>query len=473
MSTLRVRKCGYCKETGHNSRTCNKKLQDMYARQQLEQNQQGQQPQTQAEPQQEQSTPGKLDLGMLPLGNRQVFVSLIPSQAESVIVKYQPEVQVSCVIPPQDIVAMYGYGRGANRKKPLNITTPHLIMSCGYGDVPNPRTYMRVMRPYTFWAIDTSRNDEIWTKPYLFSNVWTNGKVCFGGLKPSSLRQAYNTFWSSGFNGELYREEQGIKHICSKKVHNYRHHRGHSCDPTKKQHSCACSKTTFHRHNRSDGQRGGCGCTSVTASKSCKGACQYAEETRCDCCNAIKARQQAALQADATLGTRKLAKLATTDNLPYPGCGCTFRHKRGCGCGKNTCNCPCQCACCTATCNHGNCQCSCCKNECSCSCRCNIETIYQTHLETYHDVQIKNQKWVKRSQVFCGSRFWAAPQGADGVLLSNERLLLNAIPRKYWRKDQNGNALVIALANRRTDGAWEFESGGFTFQLSPQNVVSK
>jgi hypothetical protein len=59
------------------------------------------------------------------------------------------------------------------------------------------------------------------------------------------------------------------------------------------------------------------------------------------------------------------------------------------------------------------------------------------------------------------------------VLISNDRTLLNAIPKKFWRKDHHGNPLVIALANKSDTGVWEFESGGFLFQLASENVVSK
>ena len=472
MSTVRVRKCGYCREIGHNSRTCPKKLRELYVQQQTPQQNTTQQTAQTAERPKQGNTLGKLDLGQILLP-RSVFVSLIPSQTESVIVKYQPSVQVSCVIPPQEHTAMYDYGRGISQKKPLKITSPHLIMSCGYSDIPNPVSYKRLVQPYTFWVIDTERKGDIYVKPYLFSNVWANGKVCFGGLKPASLRQAYNFYWSSGFNGELYREENGIRHICNNKRHSYRMHRGHSCDPSFKQHGCQCSRKTFHRHNMTDGQRGGCGCTAVGASKSCKGSCQHAEETRCDCCRAIKAHQSAAKIADPNIGVRKLGRLASVEDGPYPGCGCGFRHKRGCACAKNTCSCPCSCPCCSSACNHGVCRCSCCKEECNCPCRCSAQLMYQRHLETYHDVQIKRQKWDKRNQVFCGSKFWAAPRGADGILISNERSLLGFIPKKFWRKDQHGNPMVIALANRHKNGHWEFESGGFTFSLSSENVISK
>lgn len=468
MSAVRIRKCGICKQQGHNSRTCPQKTSAaaQTAEVAAPQLQQPQQPQ-------QLTADGKPDLGLLNIGNRQVFINLLPSQAESVIVKYQPDVQISCVIPPQKFPISYAYNRSTRNKATLDITTPTLIMSCGYGEVPNTRNYQRSLRPYTLWIIDTQRKSQIYVKPYLFANVWENGKICFGGLKPSSLRQAYNYYWTSSFNGELFREVPGITHTCNNKLHSFAYHNGHKCDPTKKKHTCDCPRVTFHKHNKSHGSRGGCGCTSVGRSKACRGACEYSSETQCDCCRAIKAVQEQAKLLDPNIGVRKLAKLSVVEGAEYPGCGCDFRHKRGCGCGKLNCSCECFCDCCKATCDHSVCECSCCKDTCNCRCRCTTDDRFKKHLQVYHEKLMGNQRWKRRNELFCGTKFWASPRGGHGTLLTNDKNLLNKVPRNFWRKDQNGQPLLIALANRKVDGNWIFESGGFVFELAAPNVVAR
>lgn len=494
MSTVSIRRCGVCKLSGHNSRTCPSRAlqaairlaeqtaQSLAARgQEL---QEGTTQAAQAQPASQTPAPQpaaspvphpnqKPDLGLLSIGARQVFVSLLPSQAESVIVKYQPEIQVSCVIPPQKFPISYAFSRSTNRKRKLDITTPTLIMSCGYGDVPTPRTYKRVLRPYTLWVIDTQRKNKIYGKPYLFANVYESGKICFGNLQPSSLRQAYNYYWTSSFNAELYRVSRVITHSCNNKAHTLSFHNGHRCDPTKKIHTCACPRITFHQHRQSDGVRGGCGCRNVGKSKSCRGACDNSQTSSCDCCRAIQAVQAEARLADPNIGQRKLSKLAVVEGRDYPGCGCTYRHKRGCNCTYARCACECHCACCTETCSHETCVCSCCTSTCDCRCNCSADDRFGIHLQVYHEKLMPNQKWKNRTDLFCGTKFWAAPKAGFGVIMSNDKVLLRQIPRKFWRKDKNDQALVIALANKKSEGGWAFESGGFTFELSDENVMAR
>jgi hypothetical protein len=82
------------------------------------------------------------------------------------------------------------------------------------------------------------------------------------------------------------------------------------------------------------------------------------------------------------------------------------------------------------------------------------------------------QAWKKRSELFCGTKYWASPKGGDGVLITNNKTLLNQIPRNFWRRDHHNNALVIALATKEKD-RWVFESGGFVFRLHEANVMAR
>jgi len=473
MSTVRVRRCSVCKLSGHNSRTCPQVGRE-----------------TALAPVAPAAPIKKPNLGLLSIGAKQIFVSLLPSQAESVIVKYQPDIQVSCVIPPLEFPIKYAHSRRTSLKKTLTITTPTLIMSCGYGDIPMPRNYKRLIRPYTLWAIDTHRKSKIYGKPYLFANVYDSGSICFGTLNPASLRQAYNYYWTSSFNAELYRINREIIHTCNNKTHDFVYHTGHKCDPTKKRHTCACPRVTFHQHY-------GCGCTTVGESKACRGACgrspaQTSQEydldqagrtsrrrgrsqtSACDCCQAIQAVQAEARLVDPNIGQRKLNKLAIiAEGTDYPGCGCNYRHKRGCQCKNLRCACQCFCICCTVECGHGVCLCSCCQKTCRCRCNCSAESKFTCHLKDYHEKLMPKQKWKDRTSLFCGTKFWAAPKAGAGVIMSNDKVLLRQIPKKFWRKDKNGHALLISLANKKSEGGWFFESGGFTFELSDANVIAR
>lgn len=452
-TTRRTRRCSICKEPGHNARTCTftPDTQQVDAQQAVAEKT--------AETLQDTSSN---DLGVLSIGGKQVFVSLMPSQANAMMVKYEPEIQVSCVIPPQEFEVEYGHRRDYRSRTKTEITTPTLIMSCGYGDVPTTRNYASLGRNYTLWAINTDKLNKIYAKAYVFANVYQNGSVCFGTLYPKSLRQAYNQYWTSSFNNDLFRE----KHTCDIKIHRYSYHNGHSCDPSYKEHTCECSKTTFHRHR-------GCGCTTVAGSKKCKGSCGNEFSASCDCCVAINAKK-AALQAEnPNISSRALNKASTVEGIPYPGCGCSFRHKRGCSCGKNRCDCNCLCPCCQKNCNHSNCECSCCKNTCSCSCNCTDSDKFKKHIVSYHADRLPAQKWVDRTSLFCGTKFWASPKGAMGVLICNERLLLNQVPRKFWKKDKNGHPVIIAAANFK-DGIWTFECGpNLSFSMREANVLAK
>lgn len=452
MVATRARKCSICHQSGHNSRTCDTRIT-------TNPTVASDDPGKIAKPDPEPSADGKVDLGELGLGDKRIFVSLLPTQAESVMVKYDPEIQISCVIPPQELKICYAAKRHLAKKyKDINI--PTLIMSCGYTDVPSTKNYVERISGYTLWAIDTAQKERIYAKSYVFANVWTNGNICFGALHPKSLRQAYNQYWSSNFNDDLFREQ----HVCNLKNHQYFSHRGHRCNPFFKSHICDCPKVTFHKHL-------GCGCTAVGTSKKCKGSCSSEFGSTCDCCIAINNVFDTARQVDPNISPRKLAKLDVVEDEPYPGCGCNFRHKRGCACRKNTCNCECLCPCCTSTCTHEECRCSCCRNSCGCQCSCSIQERFEKHINDYHEITLPSKAWDDRTNFFCGVKFWASSDAPTGVLVTDDPLLLKQIPRKYWRA-RAGRPLLIAAASYK-DGGWTFYSKAFKFSLKEGNILVK
>jgi hypothetical protein len=92
-------------------------------------------------------------------------------------------------------------------------------------------------------------------------------------------------------------------------------------------------------------------------------------------------------------------------------------------------------------------------------------------LESYN-ITITNERWQDYTSTFCGTKYWAAPTSADGVLVCNNKNLLAKIPRQYWRKDKNGQPLIICLA-KKIGTNWKFESGGYSFSLQEKYVITK
>lgn len=414
------------------------------------------------------------DLGLIELPSDAVYVSLIPTGSTSVMVKYRGEVQVSCVIPPKEFDIKFASGRAYHRNKQFNTTkikSPTLIMSCGYGEVPTPRTYHHVSLGYTLWVVDVENKQQVSVKPYLLANVWEKGTICFGSLHPTSLRQAFNYYWSSSFNDELTKPTHTK---CPNAEHRYLWHNGCQCEEYFSHNTCDCPRETFHSHH-------GCRCSTVRESKKCS-------KTKCDaqwlcaCCTAITRQKEKAKKEGKTV--KEIAKLHEIDGLvaagllekstqEYPDCGCGWRHKRTCKCSKGTCTCECQCNCCKKTCSHETCYCPCCQQTCNCGCRCTPTERFGHYIVQYHNELLPNQPWKDRTAFFCGEAYWAAPKGAEGVLVSNNPKLMAKIPAKYWRRDKNNIPLVIALANRKDEKTWIFDSGPISFSLNSKSVVIK
>jgi len=413
------------------------------------------------------------DLGEIKL-TTPVYVSLVPTIANAVLVKYDPDIQVSCVIPPREYEVSCTAKIDRTKRKTITVKAPSLIMSCGYGDVPTPSSYKRVASGYGLYVIDESRKKQIFAKPYLLANVWDRGQICFGTLIPGSLRQAFNYYWTSGFNSDLLRSP----HICANRSHYYDYHQGCRC-MMQKVHSCDCGEELFHNHFS-------CGCSTVAKSKKCRGTCgetePEAKNKACACCVAIRLVMKDAQKANPKISKIKLNILAKNPSSTgesvkvYPGCSCGVRHKKSCNCRKGFCNCPCSCNCCLKKCNHQVCRCECCKGTCLCPCRCTELQKLTIHLTNYHDTLLNDQNWTNYTATFCGTGYWAAPKGADGVLVCNNRQLLNEIPREFWKKDRLGQPLVICLANKdkgKDKDLWNFESGGYRFSLKENFVITK
>lgn len=93
------------------------------------------------------------------------------------------------------------------------------------------------------------------------------------------------------------------------------------------------------------------------------------------------------------------------------------------------------------------------------------------YIRKYNNKLIKTQEFEDQTDVICGKKFWAAPKGADAVLVATGSLL-TFIPPEYWRRDSNNLPIVVALANLKKD-IWECESGKFKFSLPTTMVTRK
>src|SRR5271157_4092171 len=112
------------------------------------------------------------DLGVLSATNP-IFVSCLPKETSSVVVKYDfgaagtPDIRVSCVIPPQTMHVRLNqqcWNRdGKKRIKRCKIKTPTLLMSIKYSDAPS---FGRVLvEDISIFAIDAAVKDKVRLKP--------------------------------------------------------------------------------------------------------------------------------------------------------------------------------------------------------------------------------------------------------------------------------------------------------------------
>jgi len=270
------------------------------------------------------------DLGLLKIANSKVFVNRIPSKANAVVVNYQnPEnyYRISCVVPPHSynihIDEQEDYDEDEYRNvivalddtSKFKVDSPTLLFTAQYATLPKPTIGTHFETQFSIYALNTAQTEHIAVKPYLLSNTYQDGKICMGGFKPVSLLKAFNIYWGSVFNDELFHHVKDI-------VKDY-----------------------------------------------------------------------------------------------HP------------------------------------------------------EDMF-THILNFHTHLLPQLKWSNLTHTVCGKNHWAAARGADGVLVTDNAVLLKAIPSTYWREDFNRTPLVITLANL-VDNVWHFESGNYKFQLAAKNVTTK
>jgi len=156
----------------------------------------------------------KLDLGILSPTSK-IFVSCLPKEAASAVVKYDfgGGIRVSCVVPPQTMHVRvnqqsWNYG-GKKRIKKCKLKTPTLLLTMRYSDTP---AFGRVLvQEVSIFAMDETTKERIKLKPYLLSNAYSNGLICWGSLPiPWDLKSSFNTFWGSTFTEDLGEPENEL-----------------------------------------------------------------------------------------------------------------------------------------------------------------------------------------------------------------------------------------------------------------------
>lgn len=91
------------------------------------------------------------------------------------------------------------------------------------------------------------------------------------------------------------------------------------------------------------------------------------------------------------------------------------------------------------------------------------ETTVDEYMRFYVKNVFKELGWEDYTNLFCGKKFWASPEGAAAVLISSDKDLLKQIPEKYWRVNQ-GIPIIICKVTK-LDTEWLCESGSYKFKL--------
>jgi len=148
------------------------------------------------------------NLGLLDLGKNQVYAMPLPSNCGGIIVNYSRKqaIRISCKIPAKT----YEVGLAKWKVKKIKIAAPALLMSANYWDIPKRGSHP--IEGFYILGLNNRAPGRIWAAPYIISNVYKTGRICFGSFSPTNLRSAYNLFWATPFNSELIEETDRWRH---------------------------------------------------------------------------------------------------------------------------------------------------------------------------------------------------------------------------------------------------------------------
>lgn len=146
------------------------------------------------------------DLGLFNI-SRKLLVLSLPRKCNSIIVKYDNELKITCAIPPQKHTVIVKSGINTQN---LAIKTPPILFSTNYESIPAFNQDIPI-QGYFILGYSRKHKKRIYAAPYIISNVYHSGRICFGPfLKPKTPRHGYNMFWGSTFNSDLFGEIEGI-----------------------------------------------------------------------------------------------------------------------------------------------------------------------------------------------------------------------------------------------------------------------
>lgn len=91
------------------------------------------------------------------------------------------------------------------------------------------------------------------------------------------------------------------------------------------------------------------------------------------------------------------------------------------------------------------------------------------YVKRWKSVVLENAKFQDLTATVCGKKFWSTTKKADGLIVTNKRDLLKQIPKEYWKKDQNQQPFIIALATKGEE-VWSFDGGLFKFTLPASSI---
>jgi len=374
-------------------------------------------------------------------------VYLLPSEANGVIVQYDPVFRISCLIPPKTRKVVTDWG---GNEYHTNVDCPFLILSqlfctkrnfcqspeclaellglalhcqcdecqaafatithppvchCKICRIPSVFKH-RVRTSFYIYSVNTAEKDDIVAQPYRISgNVYEDALICFkkNGRStirwPKTLREAHATFWMHRFDNDF---NWKIPHSCDKKIHTFE-----NCKKRKKRvHKCRRGRNHAH----------------------------YAH---------------------------------TCENKPHKLCLCCHR----------TCYCFELCACCMKACDcekrwPNTCDCPCCTNICHCACRCDLTQDF-AELVASKGAETPPDKWEIYTAVICGEQFFASTKKATGVFISYDKEFMENIPKKFWRRgrdypaklEQTDLPFIVGIVNPGKDDTWEVDLGEFQFIL--------
>lgn len=412
-------------------------------------------------------------------------VILLPSEANKVILQYDPTLRISVVTSAKTRTVSASRSPTSNAEyweEKFDLKVPTTILSgvFSYPKSGNGIDFSGMQsQNYSIWAVDDTKKDGIYAAPYEVGNIHPGGNICFGSVAPKTLRHAHNLFWSIPFTDHMWarRHEVNYCNNCpsNKRFHQYNgtHGRYHIFDNHAPKHNCFCSKDIFHQHLCLDFRVG----VVKDASK------------RTSLIKSIL-KKKPEEQEKLILGLpAKCAQCRCCESLikNQTLCTCAPRHKTTCGCSNNwnnRCTCPCDCNCCSKKCDC-KCQCYCCAGTCRCPCSC-YKDKFVKHLKSY-DFS-KNLKWSNMTIAICGDRYFAKPTTASGLLISSSPDIMVEIPKKYWKEytistrdksnyakiNKTNHSFVVGLGNQNSDGeTWDFEVGDTKFTLPENKLVFK